>query len=144
MNLWNTFTQLSGAIRSRAKKLSTSINRLHAALLDERGRSRVSFSPSNGSGKTEQQAETLLRFLFDHIERSLDFQARVKWEPGTVVLWDNRITAHVRMGLIVCGTSIDPCYGASLRSWTMEHLKNAVTEFVSPRKLSALSQRTMV
>jgi sulfonate dioxygenase len=39
-------------------------------------------------------SENLLRFLYDHIDKSGDVQARVKWSPGTVVLWDNRITAH--------------------------------------------------
>jgi len=49
--------------------------------------------------------------LYDHIAKAIDTQVRVKvrlalhcslleftftpqWEPGTVVLWDNRITAH--------------------------------------------------
>lgn len=41
-------------------------------------------------------AENILKFLYDHIDKAGDLQARVKWEPGTVVLWDNRITAHVR------------------------------------------------
>ncbi|KXN92731.1 Alpha-ketoglutarate-dependent sulfonate dioxygenase, partial [Leucoagaricus sp. SymC.cos] len=37
--------------------------------------------------------ETILK-LFDHIDKSVDNQARVKWRPNTIVLWDNRITAH--------------------------------------------------
>lgn len=40
-------------------------------------------------------ADAILNFLYDHIDRSIDNQARVKWAPNTVVLWDNRITAHV-------------------------------------------------
>ncbi|KAG6837862.1 hypothetical protein H0H93_013015 [Arthromyces matolae] len=42
----------------------------------------------------ETVSETLLKFLYDHIDKSADNQVRVKWQPGTVVLWDNRITAH--------------------------------------------------
>ncbi|KAI0308032.1 TauD-domain-containing protein [Multifurca ochricompacta] len=38
--------------------------------------------------------DNILNFLFDHIDKSGDNQARVKWTPYTVVLWDNRITAH--------------------------------------------------
>ena len=41
-------------------------------------------------------AEYLLNFLYDHIAKAGDIQARVKWTPNTVVLWDNRITVHVR------------------------------------------------
>ena len=33
--------------------------------------------------------------MYDHIDKSSDNQARVKWAPNTVVVWDNRITAHV-------------------------------------------------
>lgn len=40
-------------------------------------------------------SETILKFLYDHVDKSGDLQARVKWQPGTVVLWDNRVTAHV-------------------------------------------------
>ena len=42
--------------------------------------------------------DNILNFLFDHIDKSGDNQARVKWTPNTVVLWDNRITAHVSRG----------------------------------------------
>ena len=38
---------------------------------------------------------TILNFLYDHIDRSIDSQVRARWEPYTVVLWDNRVTAHV-------------------------------------------------
>jgi len=48
-------------------------------------------------GLKREESETILKFLYDHIEKSGDLQARVKWEPGTVVLWDNRVTAHSAM-----------------------------------------------
>jgi sulfonate dioxygenase len=35
-----------------------------------------------------------LNFLYDHIDKSGDVQTRVRWTPGTVVIWDNRVTAH--------------------------------------------------
>ena len=56
--------------------------------------------------------ENILNFLYDHIDKgksyslvflpsllslpriAADLQARLKWQPGTVALWDNRITAH--------------------------------------------------
>lgn len=44
--------------------------------------------------------DAILNFLYDHIDRSIDNQARVKWSPNTVVLWDNRITAHVSSYLV--------------------------------------------
>jgi len=45
-------------------------------------------------GLKREESETILKFLFDLIDKSSDNQARVKWSPNTVVLWDNRITAH--------------------------------------------------
>lgn len=36
--------------------------------------------------------ENILRFLYDHIDKSGDNQARLKWQPGTVAVWDNRVT----------------------------------------------------
>ncbi|KAF8168232.1 TauD-domain-containing protein [Crassisporium funariophilum] len=45
-------------------------------------------------GLKREESETILKFLYDHIDKSADNQARVKWRPNTVVLWDNRITAH--------------------------------------------------
>jgi sulfonate dioxygenase len=39
-------------------------------------------------GYKQEESEALLKFLFDHIAKGQDFQARVKWAPGTVVVWD--------------------------------------------------------
>ena len=36
----------------------------------------------------------LLNFLYNHIAMSQDLQCRLKWKQGTVVVWDNRVTAH--------------------------------------------------
>ncbi|PFH50768.1 hypothetical protein AMATHDRAFT_75349 [Amanita thiersii Skay4041] len=45
-------------------------------------------------GLKREESDAILKFLFDHIDKSADNQVRVKWAPNTVVLWDNRITAH--------------------------------------------------
>jgi sulfonate dioxygenase len=45
-------------------------------------------------GYKKEESDFLLKFLFDHIAKGQDFQARVKWAPGTVVVWDNRVTTH--------------------------------------------------
>ncbi|TFY66777.1 hypothetical protein EVG20_g4313 [Dentipellis fragilis] len=41
-----------------------------------------------------EESEYLLKFLFDHISKGADFQVRAPYEPGTVVVWDNRVTVH--------------------------------------------------
>ncbi|CCM00337.1 uncharacterized protein FIBRA_02367 [Fibroporia radiculosa] len=45
-------------------------------------------------GLKKEESDAILNLLYDHIDKSVDIQARVKWQPYTVVLWDNRITAH--------------------------------------------------
>ncbi|KAL8728910.1 MAG: hypothetical protein Q9166_005077 [cf. Caloplaca sp. 2 TL-2023] len=45
-------------------------------------------------GYKKEESDTLLKFLYDHIGFGADFQARVKWTKGSVVVWDNRVTGH--------------------------------------------------
>ncbi|RAL10837.1 TauD/TfdA dioxygenase family protein [Aspergillus homomorphus CBS 101889] len=45
-------------------------------------------------GYKKEESEYLLKFLYDHIALSADIQTRVRWRPGTVVVWDNRVAAH--------------------------------------------------
>ncbi|WRT67549.1 uncharacterized protein IL334_004521 [Kwoniella shivajii] len=45
-------------------------------------------------GMKVEESDNLLRFLFAYIARGADFQARVKWEEGTVILWDQRRAQH--------------------------------------------------
>ncbi|KAF6741903.1 hypothetical protein DFP72DRAFT_941160 [Ephemerocybe angulata] len=45
-------------------------------------------------GFKREESEYLLRFLYDHIAKGADFQIRATYQPGTVVVWDNRLTVH--------------------------------------------------
>ncbi|KAJ0422228.1 hypothetical protein BJY00DRAFT_322701 [Aspergillus carlsbadensis] len=45
-------------------------------------------------GMKKEESDMLLGFLMNHIARCLEHQVRVRWEPKTVVIWDNRVTAH--------------------------------------------------
>jgi len=42
----------------------------------------------------DEESEYLLKFLFDHISKGADFHIRASYHPGTVVVWDNRVTVH--------------------------------------------------
>ncbi|KAI9708652.1 MAG: hypothetical protein M1820_003870 [Bogoriella megaspora] len=45
-------------------------------------------------GFKKEESDFLLKFLYDHVALSQDLQCRVRWRPGTVVVWDNRVCAH--------------------------------------------------
>ncbi|OQD88897.1 hypothetical protein PENANT_c003G09636 [Penicillium antarcticum] len=45
-------------------------------------------------GLKKEESDALLGFLLAHVGRGIDYQARIRWAPNTVIVWDNRGTAH--------------------------------------------------
>ncbi|KAF9895070.1 hypothetical protein FE257_004699 [Aspergillus nanangensis] len=62
------------------------------------------------NGLKEPEQKWLMDFLMQHIVSGHDFQARVRWQPKTIVIFDNRCTLH---SAIV--DYLDDDYGAKLR-----------------------------
>ena len=46
------------------------------------------------NGLKLEESDALLKVLFDLNAEAIDAQLRVRWAPGKVVLWDNRISQH--------------------------------------------------
>jgi taurine dioxygenase len=44
-------------------------------------------------GLTPEEARPLLDFLGRHVTRE-EFSCRLRWTPGTLAIWDNRICVH--------------------------------------------------
>lgn len=48
-------------------------------------------------GMTQEESAPLLQFLCAHAQRPA-FTCRIRWQPGTLAIWDNRCTQHCAMG----------------------------------------------
>ncbi|KAK9477233.1 hypothetical protein V1514DRAFT_334591 [Lipomyces japonicus] len=45
-------------------------------------------------GFKREESDAVLDFLYDFLSRAADLQVRASWEPGTIVVWDNRRAVH--------------------------------------------------
>ncbi|KAH3684660.1 hypothetical protein WICPIJ_004376 [Wickerhamomyces pijperi] len=48
-------------------------------------------------GLEPEESKTILNYLFDVYEKSLDIQVRFNWSSGSSALWDNRVSQHVNV-----------------------------------------------
>ena len=58
-------------------------------------------------GLKEAETKVLLDFLLQHIIMGHDFQARVRWQPKTIVIFDNRSTLRKKIILYSYNWLID-------------------------------------
>jgi sulfonate dioxygenase len=87
-------------------------------------------------GLKEAESKWLQEFLLNHIITGHDFQARVKWQPKTIVLFDNRNTIR-KFAVAPCGCSL-----TSLDSAIVDYIdENGAAE---PRHIFRLCAMTEV
>lgn len=55
-------------------------------------------------GLKKEESEALLAFLLNHISRGIDYQARIRWAPKTVVVWD--VSLNIEHRTVLMTTSI--------------------------------------
>ena len=48
-------------------------------------------------GVSQRESDVLLGFLLEHMEQP-QYQVRWRWQPNTLVIWDNRWTQHCALG----------------------------------------------
>lgn len=55
-------------------------------------------------GLRKEESDALLNFLVAHIGHGIDYQARVRWAPKTVVIWD--VSRTLLLGLSKTSTDV--------------------------------------
>lgn len=99
LNLEHTSASVGEVARLGTERaLREAVNTVHPLVIRHpvTGRPALFVNPTMArkvQGFLPEESDALLRFLHEHI-RSLDFSCRVKWESRTVVIWDQRCTAH--------------------------------------------------
>ena len=69
-------------------------------------------------GYKKEESECLLKFLYDQVALSHDCQVRVRWEPGTVVVFDVSKIHTLFVKLLTSEDRIEPfAIQQSLISW---------------------------
>ena len=83
---------------TRLPFLNQSASAIHPAVIRDpvTGR-KMLFVNSNWSerimGMKDGESEALLRMLFDHVNTP-EFHVRLRWRPGVVAVWEERVTQH--------------------------------------------------
>ncbi|TFK33752.1 hypothetical protein BDQ12DRAFT_738597 [Crucibulum laeve] len=85
--------RLNGPVRREPIETEHPLVRVHPATGEKALYINQGFTKSI-VGFKQEESEYLLKFLFDHLAKGADFQIRGNYKPGTVVVWDNRVTAH--------------------------------------------------
>ena len=78
--------KLNGPVRSELRETEHPIVRVHPVTGEKALYVDMGFIKSI-VGFKQEESDYLLKFLQDHISKGSDFQIRVRYEPGTVVVW---------------------------------------------------------
>jgi taurine dioxygenase len=91
-------THLATGSMSATAKAAQTLTATHPAVRrhPETGRPALYLNRSHTvsfTDMTPEESAPLLDYLFDH-QIQPEFTARIRWRPGTVVIWDNRSSQH--------------------------------------------------